>query len=148
MASWFYLELYTDTTQYVTEYLKSRILTETKRKCDMSKRLAELKDIYIDEATSHCICVTAENEDGSAMDLTDFSAVFTAGTIEKQCTISGSDISVSLKPEETTGYLSTGYQIRIFDSSGCVIQVIQGYIYIRKAHKPYTQNPLDTGGER
>lgn len=58
MASWFYLELYTDTTQYVTEYLKSRILTETKRKCDMSKRLAELKDIYIDEATSHCICVT------------------------------------------------------------------------------------------
>lgn len=43
---------------------------------------------------------------------------------------------------------TTGYQIRIFDSSGCVIQVIQGYIYIRKAHKPYTQNPLDAGGER
>ena len=43
---------------------------------------------------------------------------------------------------------TTGYQIRIFDSYGCVIHVIQGYIYIRKAHKPYTQNPLDTGGER
>lgn len=43
---------------------------------------------------------------------------------------------------------TTGYQIRIFDISVCVIQVIQGYIYIRKAHKPYTQNPLDAGGER
>lgn len=69
----------------------------------------------------------------------------TAGTIEKECLIENNHIKVKLEPEETVGYLSNAYQIRVFDSEGDVFQIIQGFIYIRKAHKPYITNPL--GGE-
>lgn len=102
-------------------------------------------DIHIDEGTSHWLNITVKDSDGSASDLKGCTAIFTAGPIEKACGIENNVISVKLEPEETIGYLSSGYQIRIFDESDDVFQVIQGYIYIRKAHKPYTQNPL--GGE-
>lgn len=112
----------------------------------MSNRAMIQQNIEIDEGTSHWIEATVNDADGTAMDLTGCSAIFTAGMVEKACDIEGNVVSVKLEPEETTGFLSSGYQIRIFDSNDDVFQIIQGIIYIRKAHKPYTQNPL--GGER
>lgn len=108
----------------------------------MSKRLADIKNIHIDEATTHCMCVDVEDENGVAMDLTGCEAVFTAGAVEKACTISDNTISVELTPEETKGYLSSCYQIRLFNGNGEIMQIMQGIIYIRKAHRPYLQNPL------
>lgn len=112
----------------------------------MSNRAMIQQNIEIDEGTSHWIDVTVNDSDGTAMDLTGCTAVFTAGIIEKACDIEGNVVSLKLEPEETTGFLSSGYQIRIFDANNDVLQIIQGIIYIRKAHKPYITNPL--GGER
>ena len=112
----------------------------------MSNRAVLQQNIEIDEATSHWIDVTVDDSDGTAMDLTGCTAIFTAGTVEKTCDIVGNVLSLKLEPEETSGYLSSGYQIRVFDSNNDVLQIIQGIIYIRKAHKPYITNPL--GGER
>jgi hypothetical protein len=112
---------------------------------NMSVSINSNNDIHIDEGTSHWLNVTVKESDGSVADLKDCTAIFTAGPIEKACGIENNVISVKLEPEETVGYLSNGYQIRIFDENTDVFQVIQGYIYIRKAHKPYTQNPLGGG---
>ena len=143
MASWFYLYLYSDHPQRMQTIKNAVVRKETHI---MSNRAMIQQNIEIDEGTSHWIDVTVKNDDGTAMDLTGCSAIFTAGIVEKACDIEGSVVSVKLEPEETTGFLSSGYQIRIFDANNDVFQVIQGFIYIRKAHKPYTQNPL-TGGE-
>jgi hypothetical protein len=113
---------------------------------NMSVSINSNNDIHIDEGTSHWLNVTVNDSDGSVSDLTGCTAIFTAGPIEKTCGIENNVISVKLEPEETIGYLSSGYQIRIFNENADVFQIIQGYIYIRKAHKPYTQKPL--GGER
>lgn len=145
MASWFYLYLCTDHPQRMTTYMDAIVRKETHI---MSNRAIYQQNIEIDEATSHWIDVNVNDESGTAMDLTGCTAIFTAGAIEKECGIEGNVVSVKLEPEETTGYLSSGYQIRIFDANNDVLQIIQGIIYIRKAHKPYTQNPLATGGER
>ena len=142
MASWFYLYLYSDHPQRMQTIKNAVVRKETHI---MSNRSMIQQNIEIDEGTSHWIDVTVKNDDGTAMDLTGCSAIFTAGMVEKACDIEGSVVSVKLEPEETTGFLSSGYQIRIFDANNDVFQVIQGIIYIRKAHKPYTQNPL--GGE-
>ena len=143
MASWFYLYLCTDRTQRMTTYIDAIVRKETKI---MSNRAIHQQNIEIDEATTHWIEATVNDAYGTAMDLTGCKAIFTAGTIEKECDIEGNVVSVKLEPEETTGYLSSGYQIRVFDSNNDVLQIIQGIIYIRKAHKPYTINPL-SGGE-
>lgn len=143
MASWFYLYLYSDHPQRMQT---SKVAVVRKETHIMSNRAMIQHNIEIDEGTSHWIDVTVKNDDGTDMDLEGCTAIFTSGTIEKACMIDSlSHITVKLEPEETTGFLSSGYQIRIFDSNDDVFQVIQGIIYIRKAHKPYTQNPL--GGE-
>lgn len=112
----------------------------------MSCRTVCNLDINIDEATSHWLNITVNDEDNSAMDMTGFSAVFTSCDVEKLCDIQSNIVTVKLEPTETKGYLTKGYQVRIFDSNDDIFQVVQGTIYIRKAHKPYTQNSL--GGER
>lgn len=142
MASWFYLYLYTDHPRRMQTDIVARIRKETHI---MSSREFKQQNIEIDEATSHWIEATVNDEDGAAMNLNGCTAVFSCGLVEKKCDIEGNVVSVKLEPEETTGFLSSGYQIRVFDSNDDVLQVIQGIIYIRKAHKPYTQNPL--GGE-
>ena len=144
MDSWFYLYLYTDSQpQRSTTDITAIVRKETHI---MSNRAILQQNIEIDEGTSHWIDVTVDDSDGTAMNLTGCTAIFTAGTIEKTCDIVGNVISLKLEPEETTGFLSSGYQIRVFDANNDVLQMIQGIIYIRKAHKPYLQNPL--GGER
>lgn len=143
MASWFYLYLYTDTPKKNITTIDARIRKETHI---MSDRAMLQQNIEIDEGTSHWIDCTVKNDDGTDMDLEGCTAVFTSGSIEKACLIdSTSHINVKLEPEETTGFLSRGYQIRVFDENGDVFQIIQGIIYIRKAHKPYIQNPLKEG---
>lgn len=102
-------------------------------------------NINIDEATSHWINVTVKNPDGTAMDMTGCNAIFTMAGTEKACLIDDNEVSVKLEADETTGFLSSGYQIRLFDDNDDVFQVIQGIIYIRKAHRPYIQNPLAGG---
>ena len=143
MASWFYLYLYTEHPQRMAT---STVANVRKGTHIMSNRVIEQSNITIDEATSHWIEVTVKDGDGVDMDLTGCHAVFTMQSIDKECLIEGSDVTMKLEPEETTGYLSSGYQIRIFDANDDVFQIIQGIIYIRKAHKPYIHNPL--GGER
>lgn len=161
MASWFYLYLYTESAKRYTEDISVEVTKEANRTATMNKitnksaikkgitnmsvNSSSKNDIYIDEATSHWLNVTVLDEDGTAMDLTGCSAIFTAGIVEKACDIEDNVIHVKLEPEETEGYISSGYQIRVFDANDDVFQIIQGIIYIRKAHKPYTQNPL--GGE-
>ena len=145
MSSWFYLYLCTDgQPQRLTTDITAIVRKETHI---MSNRAILQQNIEIDEATIHWVDVTVNDSDGVAMDLTGCTAIFTAGPVEKACGIEGNVISLKLEPEETAGYLSSGYQIRVFDTNGDVLQIIQGIIYIRKAHKPYTQNPL-SGGER
>lgn len=135
-----------------TDYIEISVEKATNKQAikkgitNMSVSIKSSNDIHIDEGTSHWLNVTVKESDGSESDLSGCTAIFTAGAIEKTCGIENNVISVKLEPKETIGYLSSGYQIRIFDESDDVFQVIQGYIYIRKAHKPYTQNPL--GGER
>jgi len=143
MASWFYLYLYTEEKQRFTENVTATI---QKGSNIMSQSNMVQHNINIDEATSHWINVTVKDSDGTAMDLTGCHAIFTMAGTEKECLIDDNEVSVKLEPEETTGFLSSGYQIRLFDADDDVFQVIQGIIYIRKAHKPYTQKPL-VGGE-
>lgn len=64
------------------------------------------------------------------------------------CDIVGNSVSVKLEPKETTGYTSTGYQIRVFDANDDVFQIIQGILQIRLAHKPYTYNPIRGGTDK
>lgn len=142
MASWFYLYLYTDHPRMMQTDIVTSIRKETNI---MSSREVKQQNIEIDEATSHWISAIVNDEDGTAMNLNGCSAVFSCGLTEKECDIEGNVVSVKLEPEETTGFLSSGFQIRVFDENADVLQIIQGIIYIRKAHKPYTQNPL--GGE-
>lgn len=131
---------------FLTDEITAKVTKATKAikrgRAYMSVNSTSTNDIRIDEGTSHWLNITVQNEDGSAMDLNGCTAVFTAGVIEKSCGIENNVISVKLEPDETKGYLSSGYQIRIFDENDDVFQVVQGVIYIRKAHKPYTQNPL------
>lgn len=152
MASYFYLYLYTPSPAQFTDEIEVQVEKATNKQAtkkgitNMSVSNTSNNDIHIDEGTSHWLNVTVKDSDGSVADLKGCTAIFTAGLIEKACGIENNVISVKLEPEETMGYLSSGYQIRIFDENADVFQVIQGYIHIRKAHKPYTQNPL--GGER
>lgn len=154
MANWFYLYLYTEDKPQFTDYITatiSKISHIRKDSKNMGCRLDKQNNICIDEGTSHWIDVTVKNDDGTDMDLTGCTAVFTAGARnieDKSCLIENNHINVKLEPSETIGFLASGYQIRIFDSNGDVFQVIQGYINIRKAHKPYIQNPLNEGGQR
>jgi hypothetical protein len=135
-----------------TDYIELKVEKATNKQAikkgitNMSVSINSNNDIHIDEGTSHWLNVTVNESDGSGSDLEGCTAIFTAGTTEKPCSIENNVISVKLEPEETIGYLSSGYQIRIFDKNDDVFQIIQGCIYIRKAHKPYTQKP--TGGER
>jgi hypothetical protein len=151
MASYFYLYLYTPSPAQFTDDIETQVEKATNKQAtkkgitNMSVSINSNNDIHIDEGTSHWLNVTVKESDGSVSDLSGCTAIFTAGPIEKTCGIENNVISVKLEPEETMGYLSSGYQIRIFDENADVFQIIQGYIYIRKAHKPYTQNPL--GGE-
>lgn len=143
MASWFYLYLYTEDKQRFTENITATI---QKGSNIMSQSNMVQHNINIDEATSHWINVIAKNPDGTKMNLTGCHAIFTMPGIDKECLIDDNEINVKLEPEDTTGFLSSGYQIRLFDANDDVFQVIQGIIYIRKAHKPYKQKPL-VGGE-
>lgn len=154
MASWFYLYLYTENPHTQTDHIEAKVMRATTiKKGNKAMSCMNMQNnIYIDEGTSHYLDVAVTLDDGTEMDLTGCSAVFTSiygnSRIEKLCDIdSDNHIKIKLEPEETTGYLSRWYQIRVFDNNGDVLQIIQGIIYIRKAHKPYTQNPLVTGGE-
>ena len=146
MASWFYLYLYTE-EKPISKDLITAIVSKTTfiQKCNSMSSIRGYDNINIDEGTSHWIDSTVKNIDGTDMDLTYCSAVFTAGDIEKECMIENNHIKVKLELEEIVCYLSNAYQISVFDSEGDVFKIIQGFIYIRKAHKHYITNPL--GGE-
>lgn len=145
MASWFYLYLQTESKPFATDYLTATIEKVT----NMSVTTTKQHDIHIDEGTTHWIEVEAKNPDGTAMNLSGCNAVFTSivgdHKIQKACLIEGNVVSLRLEPSETVEHLSRWYQIRIFNENNVILQMVQGIIYIRKAHKPYTQNPL--GGE-